>query len=102
VRRRAALSCAAKLSFVGLWCGQVSRRKDGQRFKLLIEPDFTEDTPKPRLPLYGVYSSPICVLSKRKVCPACVLAAAARLVLRAAFARVPHCCYRDAARQLPA
>lgn len=45
---------------------KVSRRKDGQRFRLCVEPDFTGATPKLRQPLTACYSEPITVLSKRK------------------------------------
>ncbi len=55
---------------------KVSRRKDGQRFRLFVEPFMAPPTakqlaagapPRPALPpLSGVFSDPINVLSKRK------------------------------------
>lgn len=44
---------------------KVSRRKDGQRFKLLVEPDYS-DGARVRTTLQGVFSTPINVMSKRK------------------------------------
>jgi hypothetical protein len=40
---------------------QVSRRKDGQRFKVFVEP-----AAGAKSGLKGVFSGPICVMSKRK------------------------------------
>jgi hypothetical protein len=44
----------------------VSRRKDGQRFRLRVEPDLAACVPRPRQPLLPCHSNPITVLSKRK------------------------------------
>lgn len=44
---------------------KVSRRKDGQRFRILVEPDYPA-TAKPKNAIAGVQSEPINVLSKRK------------------------------------
>ena len=44
----------------------MSRRKDGQKFKLFVEPKIDEDTTPLRVPLAGVFSRAICVMSKRK------------------------------------
>jgi hypothetical protein len=56
--------CVARM-FVCAACVQVSRRK-GHLYRVFVEPDFELATPKPRLPLNGVFSNPICVMSKRK------------------------------------
>jgi hypothetical protein len=44
---------------------KVSRRKDGQRFRLLVEPEYIEG-PRPKVLIGGVFSQPINVMSKRK------------------------------------
>ena len=59
---RVSQRCACGVPVVA---AQVSRRK-GHLYRLFIEPDFEMATPKPRLPLDGVYSNTICVTSKRK------------------------------------
>ena len=59
---RVSQRCACGVPVVA---AQVSRRK-GHLYRLFIEPDFEMATPKPRLPLDGVYSNTICVMSKRK------------------------------------
>lgn len=43
----------------------MSRRKDGQRFRLFVEPDLEAGVALPA-PLTGAFSRPICVMSKRK------------------------------------
>ena len=45
---------------------KVSRRKDGQRFKVLLEPDLVRSTFPRAKELQGVFSTAVCVLSKRK------------------------------------
>ncbi len=69
---------------------KVSPRKDGQRFILCVSPLYAPGTvPSPRLG--GVFTHPICVMSKRKVVWAAKLpaAAAAAAVLASAGGGVP-------------